>query len=92
MARVSARRAAGWAANAFFEEQGLQVDVKSSFQRLLYLKDSDLIGEEAKVRLEKLTSSLEKDNPQEESYWPAEIDLIKEARGLAESLLSDILF
>jgi len=89
MARVCARRAAGWAASAFLEGRGIEVSAKSSFQHMLILKDSDLIGAEVRGRLEKLTSSLKNDDPQGVSYLPANVDLIEEARKLAESLLSD---
>lgn len=87
MARVSARRAAGWAAKAFLEEQGIQVNAKSGFQLLLYLKESDLLSAASKASLEKLTSSLKKENPQDESIWPHEGDLIVEARNLAQALV-----
>lgn len=87
MARVSARRAAGWTANAFLEEQGIQLVAKSSFQRLLYLKDSPLISADSKASLEMLTSSLEKDDAEGESYLPADSDLIDEARNLVLALL-----
>ena len=90
MARVSARRAAGWAVKAFLEEQALEAEPASGFQGLLYLMESELVGETTKEMLEKLTSSLEKDDAQGNSYWPAEIDLIKEANDLAENLLGDI--
>ena len=87
MARVSARRAAGWTANAFLEKQGIQLGAKSSFQCLIYLKDSPLLSAESKASLEKLTSALEKDDAEGESYWPPDTDLIGEARKLARALL-----
>ena len=87
MARVSARRAAGWAASAFLEEQGIQLIAKSSFQHLLYLKDSDLISTETKMSLERLTTSVEKDDPKGESFLSGEADLVDEARNLSRALL-----
>ena len=89
MARVCARRAAGWAANAFLEEQGIHIRAKSSFQRLLYLKDSDLLPRETRESLERLTLSLEKDDTQGESYWPLDVDLLDEARQVIQALLPD---
>ncbi len=87
MARVCARRAAGWAVKAFLEEQGIPLPAKSSFQRLLYLKDSDLLPRESRESIERLTLSLEKDDTQGKSYWPLDVDLLDEARQLVQALL-----
>lgn len=89
MARVCARRAASWAAKAFLEERDIHIAASCSFQRLLYLKDSDLLAAETRESLERLTLSLEKDNPQSESYWQLDVDLLDEARQVIQALLPD---
>lgn len=91
MARVSARRAAGWTAKAFLEDQGIRLDTKSSFQQLLFLKESSLLSKESKASLEILTSSPGKDDPEGESNWPADADLIDEARKLTHALLPNYI-
>ena len=88
-ARVHARRAAGWAAGAYLEQHGAHPGVKSGIEQMLFLRDSGLVGAQTRQRLEHLTISLEKDDPNGESYWPLDIDLLDEARALIGELLGD---
>jgi HEPN domain-containing protein len=91
MARVCARRAAGWAASAFLAEKGVELPVKSGYERLLFLMASDLVSHESGERLEALTRSLEKDEPEGKSSWPLDVNLLEEAEQLIEALLPDFL-
>jgi hypothetical protein len=89
MARVCARRAAGWAASAYLEKQGAELKAKSAFEKLIYIMDSGLLSRENRERLAWLTRSLDKDEPEGESYWPLDADLLEEAEKLAEDLLPE---
>lgn len=80
--RVCARRAAGWAASAFLEENHYTNLKNSSFQN---------IGELARfkkedIRLvelcENLSASLEKKSPEDDSQLPGDFDLLADAREL----------
>ena len=90
MARVCARRAAGWAANAYLERKGLDIPAISGFEILLYLMESDLVSGENRERMKWLTRSLEKNESEGESYWPLNINLLEEAEKLAKDLLPEI--
>ena len=91
MARVCARRAAGWAASAFLEEKGVELPAKSGYEKLLFLMDSELVSQGSGKHLEALTRSLEKDDSKSESYWPLDINLLEEAEQVIEALLPNFL-
>ena len=81
-ARVCARRAAGWAAKAYLEAQGVVGVKKSGFENILQIRELGVLTADEDALIEHLTASLEKDDPAGESYWPEEIDLVADARRL----------
>ena len=87
MARVCARRAAGWAAQYYFMQQGTDVKRLSAFDSLLHLRDLDEIPPDLRLLLDHLLQRVHKDPQGEESYWPLEADIIEDARAFAEQLL-----
>jgi len=89
-ARVHARRAASWAVGAYMQQRDLAPGAKRGFEQLLFLRDSGLVSARNQQRLQHLTISLEKDDPEGESYWPLDVNLLDEARILADELLGDL--
>lgn len=87
MARVCARRAAGWAAKSFLSEKGIKLRMRDSFEHLHYLKESELISPNIKRALENLSTSVEKDEAGEESVLPPDVDLLDDAQQVVQALL-----
>jgi hypothetical protein len=88
-ARVCARRAAGWAVQAFLEQQGIESDSPSALKQLHQLSGIAGLDERIYPILKHLTIKLEKKSIEEEAYYPIEdVDLISEAHWLAEELLN----
>ncbi len=80
--RVCARRAAGWAAKAYLKSIDSVNIKKSGFQNISQLLDKGLLNAEDLYLIEHLTTSLEKDDPDGEFYWPEDIDLLDDSRKL----------
>lgn len=88
LARVCARRAAGWAIQINLNQKGIDLQSPSALVYINYLKDQPDIPEKLHQVLGYLVKRVEKDNEDEDSYWPLpEIDLVKEAHWLAEKML-----
>lgn len=85
-ARVCARRAASWTVKEFLARKGIELERVSGYGQINYLEQSDLVDEETKEVLRHMTLSLAKDDPDGESYWPLEADLVDEARWLLKQL------
>ena len=81
-ARVCARRAAGWAASAFLEDNHYTNLKNSSFQNIgelaSYKKDDIRVVE----LCEHLSASLKKDSPEDDAQLPGDVDLLADAREL----------
>ena len=87
-ARVCARRAAGWAAQEYLIRQGDSADSPSALDQLKYLAERDGFPPRIYEALHRLTVKMEKDNLDDEAYYPiAGVNLIDEAHWLAEELL-----
>lgn len=87
-ARVCARRAAGWAIEAYLRGQGVTPPTPNAFKQLQYFATLPGHSEKMQAALYHLTVKLEKDSEDAEAYYPVEgVDLIDEARWLAEELL-----
>lgn len=89
MARVCARRAAGWAAADFLERKGVNLAHRSTLDQMHVLRDSKLVSDKVREMLRHLTQPLEKDDPESESYWPLDVDLLDEAEALVGELFGD---
>lgn len=88
LARVCARRAAGWAIQIKLNEQGIDLQPPSALDHIKYLKGQDNNPPDLQQILDHLVKRVEKDNLEEDSYWPLpDVDLVKEAHWLAEKIL-----
>lgn len=87
MARVCARRAAGWMVKAYLGEQG--VDTNSVLVHFRHMLEEGNHNE-LKPILEHMLKAKEKSDPTAESVWPVEIDLVAEARHLFRILFPDL--
>ncbi|MCB2178691.1 hypothetical protein KQH61_04670 [bacterium] len=87
-ARVCARRAAGWAIEAYLRAQGQASPTPNAFKNIQYFATLPGHSEKIKTVLHHLTVKMEKDSEDTEAYYPvAGVDLIDEARWLVEELL-----
>jgi hypothetical protein len=82
MARVCARRAAGWTVQAFLGTQGIDLGTPDVLKHFRYLLNDRNLPPEARPILEHLLQPKIKDDPEQDSRWPLEIDLVSEARQL----------
>jgi hypothetical protein len=89
MARVAARRAAGWVVEAYLAKQGVDRGTASVLDHIRYLLAQNP-DPEIKPILEHMLVALEKDDPRGESYWPLEADLLAEARHLLAALFPNL--
>lgn len=88
MARVCARRAAGWAIQVKLNEQGIILNTRSAFDYIKYYSAQENLEQRISKILEYLQIKVIKDSEDEDSYWPLPgIDLISEAHWLVEKLL-----
>jgi len=83
-ARVCARRAAGAPARAYLEQLGLSVHSPSAYDLLLDLLKLESLPVRARIAAEALTLRV---TP--EFKLPDDLDLLDEARALADSLLPE---
>lgn len=88
-ARVCARRAASWTVKEYLARKGIEFERVSGYGQINYLEQSDLVDEEVKEVLRHMTMNLAKDDPEGESYWPLEADLVAEARWLIRQLFEE---
>ncbi|MCW5873780.1 MAG: hypothetical protein KIS88_03960 [Anaerolineales bacterium] len=80
MARVCARRAAGWAIKAHLGEAGVNLDTNSVIEHFRHMLAQDDTQAELRLLLEHLRMPKLRPNLEEDSFFPEDIDLIAEAR------------
>jgi HEPN domain-containing protein len=85
--RVSARRAAGQAIQAYFIKEGNHFEALSALDYIAELAESDEISNQVREILSHLAQRVVKNAPEEDSYWPLEADLITETEVLIRELL-----
>ncbi|MEJ2757415.1 MAG: hypothetical protein P8046_02940 [Anaerolineales bacterium] len=87
-ARVCARRAAGWTIEAFLQDKGELIPTSNAFKLIQHFASLPGHTNQVKAVLHHLTVKLEKDSEDSDAYYPVEgVDLIEDARWLAEELL-----
>jgi hypothetical protein len=89
MARVCARRAAGWTLKAYLGEQGVDLNTNSVLDHFRHMVKK---GEHSELMpiFEHMLKAKEKPDPTAESVWPVEIDLVAEARQLFKVLFPNL--
>ena len=88
LARVCARRAAGWAIQEYLSQQGQAIDSPSALDHIKYLSSQSGFSDQISQALKHLTIKMEKDSLDEEAYYPiADVDLVSEAILVVEELL-----
>lgn len=85
MARVCARRAAGWAIQAYLERKGVDLKTTSVLAQIRYLL-ANKPDPELRPILEHMLQPKVRPIFEKESYFPLDVDLIAEARQLIDLL------
>lgn len=89
MARVCARRAAGWAIQIHLHQQGIDLNTPSAFEYIKYYGQLEEISEEHKKILSYLQTRVEKESLDADSFWPLpDIDLVEQAENFVKQLIS----
>jgi hypothetical protein len=86
MARVCARRAAGWAAEAYLQARGQGIADPSVLVQLRQLAKQPGVSLRVHEIIAHLLMPKLKDDVESDSYFPETIDLVAEARELIEEL------
>ncbi len=87
-ARVGARRAAGWAIEAYLHDRGEHAPTTNALKNIQYFATLPGHSERVYQVLHHLTVKMEKDSEDSDAYYPVEdVDLVAEAQWLAEELL-----
>lgn len=86
MARVCARRAAGWAAEAYLAMRGVDLQTTSVLEQMRGLSRQGGLDARAKEILGHLLMPKKKDELESDSYFPLDVDLVAEARELLRLL------
>lgn len=86
MARVCARRAAGWAAEAYLQAHGAGIADPSVLVQLRQLAKQPGLSPRLHEIIGHLVMPKLKDDLESDSYFPADIDLLAEARELIDAL------
>lgn len=87
-ARVCARRAAGWTIQEYLNQQGISLEGNNALEHIKYFAAQPGHPDQIAAVLHHLTLKLEKDSLDSDAYYPIEgVDLVREARWLAEELL-----
>lgn len=89
-ARVCARRAAGWTVQAFLAGQGINIGTPDVLKHFAYLLNDRNLPSETRLILEHLVQPKIKDDPEQDSRWPLDIDLIAQAWQLLSLLFPAI--
>ncbi|MEX1143576.1 MAG: hypothetical protein WEC16_01955 [Anaerolineales bacterium] len=89
MARVCARRAAGWAAEAYLQERGQGLSSPSVLEQMRHLVKVGDLQPELMGKVEHLLTPKRKDAEGGDSYFPLDVDLVAEARGLIAALFPE---
>jgi hypothetical protein len=88
LARVCARRAAGWAIRAVLRGRGVELGTPSAFEHIRALAQDPGTAPHIRTTLGYFQERVVKPNGEEDSFWPhPEIDLVQEAHWLIEELL-----
>jgi hypothetical protein len=90
MARVCARRAAGWTVQEYLSRQGIDLQTTSVIKHIEYLARVDGIDPELKLYVEHMLVAKQKDDLQSDSYFPVDVDLVAEARLLISMLFPEL--
>ncbi len=86
MARVCARRAAGWTVQAWLEQRGIDLHTSSVLEPIRYMLKVEGLRLETRNILDHMLVAKQKDNLETDSYFPLDADLIAEARRLVALL------
>lgn len=86
LARVCARRAAGWAAGALLEKENYSNLRKTAFENILELSNYKKENKRIVELCGHLTASLKKDALKEITHLPENVDLLADARELIKIL------
>lgn len=86
MARVCARRAAGWAAEAYLQQRGQSLSSPSVLEQMRHLVKVGELQPELNDKVERLLTPKQRDAQGGDSFFPLEVDLVAEARGLIAAL------
>lgn len=89
MARVCARRAAGWAAEAYLQDRGIDLQTTSVLEQLRGVLRQGSLSPRAQTIIGNLLMPKKKDDLESDSYFPQDVDLIIEARELVQLLFAD---
>ncbi|MEX2160408.1 MAG: hypothetical protein WD751_00695 [Anaerolineales bacterium] len=89
MARVCARRAGGWAADANLKQGGADIGTPSLLEPMRQLQDQGGTSLRAKEILGHLLTVKKKDSLESDSYFPLDVDLVAEARELIGLLFAE---
>lgn len=90
LARVCARRAAGWAIRAWLNDKGVELNTPSAFEYIRHLKEQPDTPPKIKNILEHLTAKAAHKEGSDEHIFPVSIEVfIKEAHWLAEQMLQE---
>lgn len=88
LARVCARRAAGWAIQQALAAQDIDLNSPSALDHIKYLHQLGTAPAQIQQVLTHLQVKVEKDSLEQDAYWPlSDVDLVKEAHWLVEQLL-----
>ncbi|MEX1247993.1 MAG: hypothetical protein WEA61_05880 [Anaerolineales bacterium] len=89
MARVCARRAAGWTAKAYLATLGIDLKTNSVLEQMRHLLHQEASKAELREILEHLLTPKQKDDLHSDSYFPLNVDLVAEARRLLTILFPE---
>jgi hypothetical protein len=89
MARVCARRAAGWAIQVYLGKRGIDLHTTSVLEHFRYLQADQGTAPELQPLLAHLIQPKLRPNIEEDSYFPVGIDLLADANQLIVALFPD---
>jgi HEPN domain-containing protein len=89
MARVCARRAAGWTVQAYLERKGVDLQTTSVIKHIQYLLAQEFLNSHDRTILQHMLVAKQKGDLESDSYFPLDFDLVAEARQLVTALFPD---
>jgi hypothetical protein len=88
LARVCARRAAGWAIKEYIRAKGIKLDTPGALDHIKYFHNQEDTKKDIRKILLHMTQKMVKDSLEEDSYWPLpDVNLVEEAHWLVENLM-----
>ena len=91
LARVCARRAAGWAIQQHLKTEQIDLETSSAFEYIKYFRENWEHMPDMQLVLDHLVQRKVIDPLDGNSYWPLhDIDLVREAAWLVQELLGDL--